>query len=139
MQLIYRTQDLNAGSYELLVNARDASGNTSIQPYRVRFQIMDVLANEVSVISSPNPAITYVKFETKIVQSNSTNLSAQYLIYDLKGTIKYNVENKAIATGSDVWYWNPKFESSGLYIYKVLIKDGDTIINTLKGKIVIIR
>lgn len=134
------TTDLIPGVYELLVNARDSSGNVSPIAYRVRFNVAEQVAAEPELVVSPNPALSYAKFEIKNV-SPAEIKSVRYIIYNSLGTVVRDFQSGPTALSSDnVWYWMPNLERSGLYTYKVLLSgaSGNTV-KSLTGKLVLLR
>ncbi|GLU55842.1 putative type IX secretion system sortase PorU2 [Dyadobacter frigoris] len=136
LELQYYSTSLTSGDFQLLINVRDASGNTSVQPYSIRFKIAEITDSKVKVINSPNPATSYVKFQSSSL--NPTVLaSIQCTIYDLKGTIYDKIE--IIPQAVTEWFWIPKSAVSGLYIYKVLFNHTDGSKEEVNGKIALMR
>ncbi len=137
----YPTIGLEAGEYELLVNAKDRAGNFCSQPYQISFRIVEAGDAGIKLVASPNPATTYVRFELSDV-SVSGPLVIRYSIYSLTGAL---VEEKELrdATGSRKldWYWNPSSSfAAGLYTYKVVVLgQDDQKLKQLTGKVVITK
>ncbi|MGV3604255.1 MAG: C25 family cysteine peptidase [Dyadobacter fermentans] len=137
----YPTTGLEAGEYELLVNAKDRAGNFCSQPYQISFRIVEAGDAGIKLVASPNPATTYVRFELSDV-SVPGPLVIRYSIYSLTGAL---VEEKELrdATGSRKldWYWNPSSSfAAGLYTYKVVVLgQDDQKLKQLTGKVVITK
>lgn len=123
------------GTYELLVTARDEIGNSSLQSYRVKFNILEETSG-ITVVVSPNPASEYVHFE---VASKVTELkSIKYLIYNLKGVLVASKDIVPNESAVNEWYWLPNVDS-GLYLYKVILNNNGGTLEEKSGKIVLTR
>ena len=128
---------LGPGVFELLVTAYDDSGNASASPYRIRFEISE--ENEVpGVIVSPNPASSYVRFESKTSSSKSLQ-SIEWKIYDLNGTTVAHDELKPPFNNTNEWYWHPQISVSGFYFYMVNFRFLDSGSNKVTGKLILLR
>ena len=132
----YFADNLVNGVYELMVEAKDSSGNATLQPYTIRFSI-DKENLELPVVVSPNPASSFVHFEVNIDDAKSFK-SIEWFIYDSQGNI---VEKKQMGnpySGLNEWYWKPS-SSSGLYFYNVKFVNIDGKVSRSTGKIVIMK
>ncbi|SEJ44596.1 Peptidase family C25 [Dyadobacter sp. SG02] len=130
---------LAPGKYEMMVNARDASGNEVTQPYRMYFKIVKPEDMQHSLVVSPNPTTSYLRFELKRAMAQPLK-SVRYLIYDQRGNQLYD-EDLLVPDKKPVmeWYWQPKSNvMPGLYSYTVLLIGalGETL-DVRKGKVVI--
>lgn len=134
LEIEFLPNGMISGEYELLVSSKDISGNRTTQPYRILFSVSDDGATNVSVTASPNPASDYVHFKLNGFKVDKYD-SVHYLIYDINGILKEQNEVKGQNT---TWYWKPNL-TSGLYIYKIVLKGSDGKEEVLKGKIVIIK
>lgn len=128
------------GLYEILVNAKDRSGNSGASPYRMPFKITDQKDAPAKLIVSPNPADSYLRFELKAAKSLPLK-SVRYLIYDQRGI---KIEEKTIhfadTPSIHEWYWQPVYPAIGLYFYQVMLVDhGEKPLQTFSGKVVLIR
>ncbi|TLU90579.1 putative type IX secretion system sortase PorU2 [Dyadobacter sediminis] len=136
-QINYYFDNLVIGKYELLINVRDQSGNSSLQPYRIRFEISEEVS-QWSVTSSPNPSSSYIRFEAKTVDFEQIE-SLEYSVYNLKGIkVGEKIIDKVQADVNE-WYWQPDNQPSGLYIYKVTRKGKDSTSKQLTGRILIVK
>jgi hypothetical protein len=135
----YSTEDFNTGIYELLVTVRDRAGNSTVQPYRIRFQIRDDSTEVTSLIVSPNPAYSYLKFEIKT--SKQDLKSARYVMFSQSGKVVEDKEvQMPVVSRSNEWYWIPTSLPSGLYAYKVILKGSDGhVFDTISGKVVLVK
>ncbi|WP_171037928.1 putative type IX secretion system sortase PorU2 [Dyadobacter luticola] len=138
-QLNLNTTDFPDGDYEILANARDLSGNISVQAYRMSFKISTEFVATRQMVVSPNPASTYVKFSV-IADPKDTFATGRFLIYNQAGLL---VEDKltTISTSNFEWYWMPGSSTpAGLYAYKVVLSNDQTQASkTLSGKLVLIK
>jgi hypothetical protein len=131
----YASNLKDPGVYELLVNAKDKQGASSLNAFQIQFKI-DEEPIKVSVVSSPNPASDFVRFHAEGYDARNLQ-GIKYTIYNLSGVEQANYEFTPLSSASD-WYWTPGV-SSGLYIYKAdFIQKGGTK-NTVTGKVVLIR
>lgn len=137
VMLTYSSNLSTDGIYELLVNVKDKSGNLSKQPYRIVFQLAKSTETMISVISSPNPASDYVRFETKIDDIEPLE-SIQWLIYDVRGILITSKDIIPNGTSTNEWYWYPNV-GSGLYIYKIRAKRSNGQIDEKSGKLAVIK
>ncbi|MCF0058374.1 C25 family cysteine peptidase [Dyadobacter sp. CY356] len=136
LMIDYFADNLVDGVYELMVEAKDSSGNSTLQPYTIRFSI-DKENVELPVVVSPNPASSFVHFEVNIDDAKSFK-SIEWLIYDSQGNILEKNQIDSLFSGLNEWYWKPN-SASGLYFYNVkfINLDGKESRNT--GKIVIVK
>jgi len=130
---------LGPGHYEMMVNARDGSGNEVTLPYRMYFRIVEPEEMQHSLVVSPNPATSYLHFELKRAMAQPLK-SVRYLIYDQRGNQVYDEQLSVPAVNPVIeWYWQPKSKvMPGLYSYTVLLTGatGETL-DVKKGKVVI--
>lgn len=137
LQLFYPS-NLEPGKYEMLINAKDRSGNAIVVPYRIRFEIGKPEEMQHQLVVSPNPATSFIRFELK----NSRLLplkSVQYLIYDQRGVV---LEKKTVPVSetspTTEWYWFRGSTGAGLYHYKLaLMEASGEVIETRSGKVVL--
>lgn len=128
---------LAPGKYEMMINARDHAGNEVTQPYRMLFEIVAPEEMQDSLVVSPNPATSYLRFELKVAPSLPVRL-VRYLIYDQRGL---NVGDRSFTFPDPYhtheWYWEPVGLPPGLYGYQVLLigEKGETLASR-KGKVV---
>lgn len=134
LNVIFTPDRLAPGEYELFVNARDLSGNTVAQPYRIGFRVTDKIT-ALSVINSPNPASGYVRFEASV--NNVEVKSIHYQIVDSRGVIVHEEEVPQVRQGINEWYWYPS-GATGNYFYKVISRT-DNSEETAAGKIIVVR
>ena len=132
--------DWDAGSYEILISARDRSGNLSASSYRMPFKIVNQRTGSSELIVSPNPANSYLRFELKLAKDAGIS-SVRYQIYSQRGAL---VEDKVLATDSlssiTEWYWQPAEGSYDVYIYKVtLLGDGKKAMQTFNGRVILMK
>ncbi|MCE7073337.1 C25 family cysteine peptidase [Dyadobacter sp. CY327] len=137
LRLSYAT-DLKAGTYEILVNAKDRAGNATAQPYRMLFEVVDNENPPTELVVSPNPTSVYLRFELKVAK-NADLRAIRTVIYNQQGIV---VEDKLITvlpgTLTNEWYWLPANPVPGLYVYKVfLINERNEPFATLPGKAII--
>lgn len=130
---------LGPGKYEMLVNARDRAGNEVAEPYRMYFEIVGPDEMQHSLIVSPNPATSYLRFEVNAVKSLPVK-SVRYLIYDQRGN---EVDDKTliIPDKSPVieWYWKPYNVGAGGYSYKVfLMGENGAALGIKTGRMVLV-
>lgn len=139
IKITYVPKSWNTGVYELLVTGKDQAGNSSINPYTIRFSIQDNGEDSnIKVTVSPNPVSTYVRFETEVKDTQSIS-SLHYYIYDLSGRIIFNTEVIPSQSKINEYYWFPKSVSSGLYVYKVVVNKKDSSEERVTGKVVILN
>lgn len=132
LQLAFIPAGLVSGGYELLVHSKDQSGNISVSPYRILFEISDK-SEEILLTVSPNPASDYVHFE--LLNKYSGYVPTNYYIYDSRGNL---IEQMEFQESIRNWYWKPSLRS-GLYMYKVLLQDSAGKQKSVDGKIVLFR
>ncbi|WP_138481212.1 putative type IX secretion system sortase PorU2 [Dyadobacter bucti] len=126
------------GSYELLVTGSDHVGNTSANPYTISFQIVSEVTNPLKVIVSPNPATTYVRFETEATELQTYDY-IEMLVYNKNSVLIDSKRINSPGPGIKEWYWTPHFLPGGIYYYKVNFFKGDNLENHITGKIALIR
>lgn len=133
IKVIYTPETLADGDYELFVNARDLSGNSAVQPYRIKFKVTNE-ATIFRVTHSPNPAADYVRFEAANFNSDKVK-SIRYQIVDSRGVVVHDQEIDQVRQGINEWYWIPN-KPAGVYLYKVFLLR-DTSEETAWGKIIL--
>jgi hypothetical protein len=131
----YRTDLAVAGTYEILVNTQDNSGNSSINPYQIKFRIGGE-ANAIELICSPNPATDYVRFRVAGIKPDLIQ-QVRYVIYDLKGSKRLDQNVRPVSSVSD-WYWTPNI-GAGTYVYKAIVTKKDGSEQTFTGRVNILR
>jgi len=134
----YQAAGLKPGTYELLVNAKDGSGNASINPYRIVFKVLEEnQENQLSV--SPNPATAYVRFRLE-AGSTEADQSVEWEMYSLKGVVLDKGEVELGGSGIKDWYWIPGAHiPSGTYVYKLNLKTGTKTTKSFSGRVVILK
>lgn len=129
---------LSPGIYEMLVSAKDLAGNAVTQPYRMRFEIGKPEAMQHSLIVSPNPASSYLRFELKAARSLPLK-SVRYVIYDQRGM---QVDDKTIPVSpistTIEWFWKRNNVGAGLYSYKVYLEgEHNAVMDSRTGKVIL--
>ncbi|MCE7065320.1 C25 family cysteine peptidase [Dyadobacter sp. CY326] len=127
--------ELQAGVYQLLVNSKDSQGATGLNAYQTQFNIMGSKM-KISVVPSPNPASNYVRFHAEGYDARNLQ-TINYTIYDLSGNLRAEHLFTPSSAASD-WYWKPEV-TSGVYIYKAVVKQQGNGEATVSGKIVIAK
>ncbi|WP_439585429.1 C25 family cysteine peptidase [Dyadobacter bucti] len=131
------TNILKPGIYELLATGRDESGNMQKTAYTIRFVITD--QNEIlDVVASPNPASSFVRFETAVYGTDVYDL-VEWTIYNLSGVAVAGDKISSSPYGVKEWYMDSTSLSAGLYLYKINFKKGNEIVKKSVGKIIITR
>lgn len=138
LNLAYPTQ-LGPGVYEMLVNARDLAGNAVVQPYRMRFEIGKPEEMQYSLVVSPNPATSYLRFELKAANSLPIK-EVRSLIYDQRGI---ELDEKTFMVSDSLstteWYWQRGEIGAGVYSYKVfLMGEQGRILDVKAGRVVLV-
>jgi hypothetical protein len=134
------TKGLGIGEYELLVNAKDLAGNAIAQAYRISFRITDSEVVRSTIVVSPNPASSYLRFEVKAPKSANLK-SARYILYNQAGVVVADkqVELSKWSATMDI-YWEANGQPSGLYSYKlILFGDKGQMTDQFTGKVALIR
>jgi hypothetical protein len=132
----YQLNNLKPGIYELLVNSKDGSGNTSINSYRIMFIIPENVQRNVLIVS-PNPASEYVRFALENVGQEVFD-AITWKIYNLNGNLVDSGSQRSEKVGIKEWYWLPKHNvASGIYIYQVKLS-GNTE-KSITGRIALTR
>ncbi|MGG7665876.1 C25 family cysteine peptidase [Dyadobacter sp. BHUBP1] len=129
---------LGPGKYEMLVNARDRAGIEVSQPYRMCFEVVKPDDSQQSLVVSPNPATSYVRFELRNAKSLALKW-IRYIIYNQRGI---GIEDKTltVAAGAPVveWFWIPKETRAGVYSYQVFLEDEErAMLDNKTGKVVV--
>lgn len=135
LNVVYQMSQLEVGSYQLLINARDKSQNALTNSKVVSFSIFEDEGNDLKITVSPNPATDYVKIKTERMEIKSFN----FFLYDQKGVLKSS--NNVIVNSTDVneRVWNTDGIGSGLYLYKIIVTDKNGNAHKKTGQVVIIR
>ncbi len=129
---------LGPGRYEMMIIARDRAGNEVVQPYRMDFVIARPEEMPYSLVVSPNPATSYLRFELKAAKSMPLK-AVRYVIYDQRGNA---LEEHEIPVSNLLpkleWYWQPtRGIVPGMYSYTVqLIGAEGSTPEVRKGKVV---
>lgn len=131
---------LGPGSYEIMVNARDRAGNEVTQPYRMRFEVVKPEEMQHTLVVSPNPATSYLRFTLTAARSLPLK-SVRYVIYDQRGN---EVEHKTLMVpdkpAAIEWYWESMDIRAGVYSYKVFLLDEQHGVSECKtGKFILYR
>lgn len=136
IELSYLPDNLPLGQYELLINGRDVAGNEIANLYEIRFEIVSE-SNTLSLFVSPNPASDYVRFTANVSGLKDVE-SLLCTIYNSQGTVVKVIETKSPFNGENEWYWIPNGAMSGLYLYKLEIREKTKSVTTLNGKFVLL-
>lgn len=133
---LYYKSDWNPGSYEILISAKDRSGNANPNSYRMPFKIADQKERSPELIVSPNPTTSYLRFELKAAKFRPLK-SIRYLIYDQRGN---KIDDRSLKTPDESsimeWYWAAENVTAGLYNYKVILTGEDsTAPEVITGKV----
>ncbi len=129
---------LGPGRYEMMIIARDRAGNEVAQPYRMDFVIARPEEMPYSLVVSPNPATSYLRFELKAAKSMPLK-AVRYVICDQRGNA---LEEHEIPVSNLLpkleWYWQPtRGIVPGMYSYTVqLIGAEGSTPEVRKGKVV---
>ncbi|MDR6807620.1 hypothetical protein J2Y45_004820 [Dyadobacter sp. BE34] len=129
---------LGPGKYEMMVNARDRAGIEVSQPYRMCFEIFKQDEIQYSLVASPNPATSFVRFELKTTKSEALR-SIRYIIYDQRGN-EIDDKTLTVAAGLPVveWFWIPENIRAGVFSYKVFLEGEDgTMLDSKTGKVIL--
>jgi hypothetical protein len=134
--------NLGPGKYELLVNGKDAASNSYSEPYHVFFEIKETGSESIEVISSPNPATSYLRMEAKLGAFGNSESKAKSLIYDIRGNLVLEKTFTIPRTERYEWYLPVNSLIPGIYIYKVSIDSQGGSASTgfeKTGRVVIVR
>jgi len=139
LKVNYSSSGLTSGVYQMLVTAKDKSGNSSINPYEVKFNIKEEdVSKNITVVCSPNPASSnYVRFETTGYDISSIQ-SIKLTIYNLNGIVISKQDIIPSNSGTTEWYWLPQSLNAGAYLYKVNFIEKDNIEQNITGKVQIV-
>ena len=159
-KLIFKPSNLKSGEYQMLVQAKDASGNASGKSdYTVRFKII----TEKSIsgfLPYPNPFTTSAGFVYTLT-GDQTPENVRVRIYSVSGNLVKEITERDLGSlkiGTHVtdykWDGTDMYGNklgNGVYLYQVIIKDdagkhwedyqskSDNYIENGFGKIVILR
>lgn len=106
------------GTYTLLVQGKDASGNRVGEPYRIRW-IIEENTEDPTVRVSPNPASYYAKFSVPVSDIPVAS-TIRLNIYSLTGQLLEELEFEA-HPGDNELYWLVR-QPAGMYVYKIQVK-----------------
>jgi hypothetical protein len=129
----YHLNGLPAGEYEIVVSARDLSGNTFLRPFRLRFRVQEG-EDKLKVTASPNPASTFVKFQLK----KDGVQSIKYYIFNSTGVAVHSHVVRVNSHDTNEWYWFPEV-NSGLYYYKITVAENNGAVEEVSGKLAIVK
>lgn len=132
----FKSDIMLVGSYELLVNSRDKSGNIASPGYKISFNMREI-NSEMILSVSPNPASDYVVFDLSGLGLMDVN-EIEWYIYDTRGIIHENRKLNIKSKDRISWNWIPKV-SSGTYPYKINMKFSGGSEKQISGKVVIVR
>ncbi|GAB2768570.1 hypothetical protein GCM10027275_08970 [Rhabdobacter roseus] len=128
LQVAYEPQNLPAGTYELLVQGRDASGNSVGVPYRIKFRVAES-TSPLTVMVVPNPTSYFAKFVYTATQKPSAG-EGTLRIFSPGGLL---IKEMAFTPqpGENELYWQVA-HPAGMYVYQLTI--GEEVVS---GKVVV--
>lgn len=132
MSMTYTPKHLADGAYELLVQAMDASGNTSGKlDYKIHFKIVNK-SNISNFLPYPNPFSTGTQFVYTLT-GDHTPEHIRIRIFSISGILVKEVSEQdlgtlKIGTHRTDYTWNGTDTygnrlANGVYLYQVIIKD----------------
>lgn len=137
----YPFNNLSVGKHTLTLKVWDVANNSS--EVEIEFEVSsDLLIREIS--NYPNPMSDYTYFVLEHNQNDAT-LDVIFDIYDLSGR---SIDRFQTKVGSSGGVTNPVrwdlaestiAATSGIYIFRAIVRNGDGIISSKSGKIVIGR
>lgn len=129
--------NLSEGKYKLLVRGKDKSGNLAGNNYEITFNVGNSeLPSECLIY--PNPSRDYVGFRINYFKE-STDVFSNIEIYDALGK-RLEIINFKTTVGQNEVFWLPKENiSSGIYLYKVMIRSESSLTEIFDGKIILER
>ncbi|WP_149242175.1 C25 family cysteine peptidase [Dyadobacter sp. 32] len=128
-------KDARAGNYELLVNGKDGSGNSSSNSYTLRFAISEATDTPFDLVVSPNPASEFLRFDLEAV--SDVIESVRYSIYNLSGRVVSSSDFKIKYSGKQSWYWLRNGNPAGMYFYEVEVTTKDKGPTLIRGKVIL--
>lgn len=139
--IAYQLKNLSLGRHTLTLKAWDVANNSS--EVEIEFEVTgDLLIREIT--NYPNPVSEYTYFVIEHNQNDAT-LDVIFDIYDRSGR---SVDRFQTSVGSSEGKsnpvrWNPSESkvatSSGVYIYRAIVRNNDGIISSKSGKMIIAR
>lgn len=139
--ITYPLNNLAVGRHTLKLKAWDVANNSA--EVEIEFEVSgDLLIQGIS--NYPNPVNDYTYFVLEHNQ-NDASLDVIFDIYDLSGK---SIDRFQINVGSSGGVTNPVrwdlaesniAATSGIYIYRAIVRNGDGIISSKSGKLVITR
>ncbi len=133
--------DLEVGTHTLTLKAWDVANNSS--EVEIEFEVTgEFTINEVS--NYPNPVADYTYFTITHNQSGAT----VDVIFDIYSPTGQRIDQFQTTVGSNGTTTNPIYWSlsesaiaatPGVYIYRAIVKNGDDIIVSKSGKMIIVR
>lgn len=127
-RIVYPLQKLVAGTYQLLVTARNAVGNLAV-PYSVRFRVMtEQKLTDLTVY--PNPFHQQIRFSFHLTGEQAPD-SLTLILTDLPGHVVRQLHPSA-RIGLNEWTWDGRDESghslpAGVYLYKLTFTGTDIV------------
>jgi len=140
-EVTFSPVDLPQGTYTLLVNGSDQSGNPSGQEsYRVNFQIKNETTLTLRSVY-PNPSRDIFNFSF-VLSGNLLPDDFSLQIYTVEGKLLKQFVTKDVSNfiiGTNDLPWNASLESqSGLFIYRLTLRvNGKTV--SQNGKLVMVK
>ena len=139
--IAYQLKNLLPGQHTLTLKAWDVANNSS--EVEIEFEVTgDLLIRDIT--NYPNPASEYTYFVIEHNQ-NDASLDVIFDIYDRSGR---SVDRFQTSVGSSAGKSNPVrwdlseskvAATSGVYIYRAIVKNSDGIISSKSGKMIIAR
>jgi len=139
--ITYPLSDLSVGAHTLTLKAWDVANNSS--EVEIEFEVTsDLLISEIS--NYPNPVSGYTYF---VLEHNQGDASLDVIIdiYDLSGRsidrFQTTVSSSSGTTTPIRWDMSESevTATAGIYIYRALVQNGDGIISSKSGKMIIAR
>ncbi len=134
--ITYQGEPLSPGMYELFLTGADRAGNSPPGGgYVIQFRVEED-PGKAAVTVSPNPATRgFVKFDIQNIGAESIEIT----LLNSQGVVVEQVDLRGIGSNK-VWYWNTGNLSSGIYLYKIVLKGEAGKINTvLSGKVLLMN
>ncbi|HYQ58685.1 MAG TPA: type IX secretion system sortase PorU [Draconibacterium sp.] len=135
----YPLNNLNIGKHSLKLKAWDVANNSS--EVQIEFEVTGEFVIE-EVRNYPNPIAGYTYFVIKHNQSDAL-LSAIFDIYDINGRLVDQFETEISSNGntSNPVRWDLAESKTpltqGIYIYNIILKNGDGVIVSKSGKLLV--
>ncbi len=144
----YSSAKLTEGTYQLLITARDAVGNSAV-PYQVRFRVMTE-RKLTDLVVYPNPFRNQIRFAFHLTGEQAPD-SLMLMLTDLNGRLVRHVSPPA-RIGLNEWTWDGRDDSgnpvpAGVYLYKLILSStdalfwplSDSVNGQLSGRIILNR